>query len=169
MDISCTNLSEWLAKTQGQYVLRWEQAQVDAIVSDVFGYNAMQVGLPDHVLLRSSRIAHQFTLETDTLRAGPGVYAQAEALPSASPSLDLVVLPHVLEFSRHPHQILREIERVLVPDGSLVITAFNPYSLFGLRRAFARRSGSWPWRGHYFSAPRLRDWLKLLGFETSAT
>lgn len=168
MDILSTSLSEWFSGTQGQYILRWEQARIDAIVADVFGYNAMQVGLPDHELLRSSRIAHRFILESDLLRTSPKVYANANALPIATASLDLVVLPHVLEFSHHPHQILREVERVLVPDGSLVITAFNPFSLFGLRHAFTRRNTSWPWRGHYYSAPRMRDWLTLLGFESPA-
>src|SRR5690554_1294912 len=169
MDILNTSLSEWFSGTQGQYILRWEQARIDAIVSDVFGYNAMQVGLPDHELLRSSRIAHRFILGPDLLRTPPKVYANAEALPIATASLDLVVLPHVLEFSRHPHQILREIERVLVPDGSVVIVGFNPFSLFGLRRLCARGRGAAPWQGHYFSVLRLRDWLTLLGFEIEAT
>jgi SAM-dependent methyltransferase len=166
MVMSCTSLSEWFSGTQGGYVLRWEQAHVDAIVSDVFGYNAMQVGLPDHDLLQASRISHRFSLEADLQRGGASTYAEPEQLPIATASLDLVLLPHVLEFSRHPHRILREVERVLVPDGSVVITAFNPFSLFGLRRAFSRGGGAWPWRGHYYSVLRLRDWLTLLGFET---
>ncbi|AUN96390.1 class I SAM-dependent methyltransferase [Pseudazoarcus pumilus] len=164
--MSCTSLSEWFSGTQGGYVLRWEQAHIDAIVSDVFGYNAMQVGLPGHDLLRASRIAHRFVLETESSRGGAAVYAEATGLPIATASVDLVVLPHVLEFSRDPHRILREVERVLVPDGSLVLAGFNPFSLFGARRLFSRSSGAWPWRGHYFSVLRVRDWLTLLGFET---
>jgi SAM-dependent methyltransferase len=166
MVMSCTSLSEWFSGTQGAYVLRWEQAHVDAIVSDVFGYNAMQIGLPAHDLLRASRIAHRFTVEADLARGGAAAYAEPAELPIATASLDLVVLPHVLEFAREPHRILREVERVLVPDGSLVVTGFNPFSLFGARRLCARSGGTWPWRGHYFSVLRVRDWLTLLGFET---
>ena len=74
------------------------------------------------------------------------------------------MLPHVLEFHDDPHQILREVERVLIPDGQLVITGFNPFSLWGSRRRLDR-SGSFPWTGRYLSLPRLKDWLQLLGFE----
>lgn len=163
--MSSSSLSEWFASTQGHYVLQWEQARIDAIVSDVFGYNALQIGLPNHDLLHANRIAHRFACD-HALGSGAAVLAEAQQLPFASASLDLVLLPHVLEFSRNPHQILREVERVLVPEGRVVITAFNPFSLFGVRRAFSRSRGVFPWRGHFFSAPRLRDWLTLLGFET---
>lgn len=162
---SSASLSEWFAGPQGAYLLRQEQESIDAVVADVFGYNALQLGLPAHDLLRASRIAHRVSCDS---RLPADILAQATELPFATSSLDLVVLPHVLEFSRHPHQILREVERVLVPEGSLVITAFNPFSLYGMRRMFAGRRGQHPWRGHYFSVPRLRDWLTLLGFETPA-
>ena len=163
---SNVSLSEWFAGPQGGYVLAQEQERIDAVVADVFGYNALQVGLPTHDLLRANRITHRFACD-----AAPGAAVQANPLelPFATSSLDLVVLPHVLEFSRHPHHILREIERVLVPEGSVVITGFNPFSLFGLRRLCSRGRGAAPWRGHYFSVLRLRDWLTLLGFEIEAT
>jgi len=160
---SNASLSEWFAGPQGGYLLAREQQRIDAVVADVFGYNALQVGLPAHDLLRANRIAHRFTCdrnETAVVRADPS------ELPFATSSIDLVLLPHVLEFSRNPHHILREVERVLVPEGSVVITAFNPFSLYGMRRMCSRGRGNHPWRGHYFSVPRLRDWLTLLGFET---
>ena len=77
----------------------------------------------------------------------------------------MVLPPHVLESSAHPHRVLREVERVLVPEGSVVISGFNPLSLWGLRRLLARRGAEAPWSGHYRSAMRIRDWLTLLGFE----
>jgi SAM-dependent methyltransferase len=86
-------------------------------------------------------------------------------LPVASGSLDLLVLPHVLEFSADPHQVLRECERVLMPEGQLVIAGFNPLSLWGLVAMARHRSGEFPWRGDFVGLHRLRDWLKLLGFE----
>lgn len=156
-------LAGWLATAQGQYVLRWEQERFDAMVADIFGYNALQLGLPAFDFLRASRIAFRFA--SGTPPAGQ-ITTEAHALPFATGSLDLVVLPHVLEFAEHPHQVLREVERVLVPEGSVILTGFNPYSLWGLRRTVARRSSGLPWRGHFFSPLRIKDWLTLLSFET---
>jgi len=144
-------------------LLQWEHDRFDTIVYDIFGYNALQIGLPKHDFLRSSRIAHHFSCDVE---GDVDVRASAYALPFESASIDLVVLPHVLEFSRRPHEVLREVERVLVPDGSVLVAGINPFSLFGLRRAFSRSSAAPPWQGHYFSAPRIKDWMTLLGFET---
>ena len=82
--------------------------------------------------------------------------------------MDLVVLPHQLEFSDTPHQILREAERILMPEGKLVITGFNPVSLWGLYRKFSSkkdREETFPWNGEFISLSRLKDWLSLLSLE----
>jgi SAM-dependent methyltransferase len=89
--------------------------------------------------------------------------------------VDLVVLPHALELARDPHQTLREVERVLVPEGRVVIAGFNPASLWGLRQRGGRmvrgmgfgrdRSLYLPRAGDFIGYWRLRDWLRLLGFE----
>ncbi|MCC4116576.1 class I SAM-dependent methyltransferase [Aromatoleum toluclasticum] len=163
--MSILSLSDWLETPQGSYLLRWEQAKFDLMVADIFGYNAVQIGLPEYDFLRGNRIPFRF----HCARSGDiAVVAEGGALPFASASIDLVLLPHVLEFSRNPHQVLREVERVLVPEGSVIIAGFNPLSLWGLRRLVARRSGSYPWRGQYLSVRRTKDWLALLGFETQA-
>ena len=88
-------------------------------------------------------------------------------LPIASNSADLVVLPHVLEFSDDPHQILREVARVLLPEAQEMIACFNPWSLWGFRRFFGRKA-RYPWNGHFINLPRLKDWCALLGLEISA-
>jgi SAM-dependent methyltransferase len=93
------------------------------------------------------------------------VSGDPRALPLASQSVDLVVLPHVLEFGAEPHQILREAERVLMPEGQIVISGFNPLSLWGAKRWMGRRRSEYPWCGDFIGLLRLRDWLKLLGFE----
>ena len=74
-------------------------------------------------------------------------------------------MPHVLEFHGDPHQILREVERILIPDGQLVITGFNPLSLWGLRRKLPKCPDAFPLNGNYISVLRLKDWLQLLNFE----
>lgn len=163
--MSILSLSDWLETPQGRYLLEWEKARFDLMVADLFGYNAVQIGLPEVPLLEANRMPFRFACA----RLGAAaVIAEPAALPFATASLDLVLLPHVLEFSRHPHQVLREVERVLVPEGSVIISGFNPFSLWGLRRLMARQRGPYPWRGHYFSVLRIKDWLTLLGFETQA-
>jgi SAM-dependent methyltransferase len=154
-------LSEWFTTAQGGYVLAREQKYFDRTVSDIFGYNALQLGSPEHDFLRSSRIPLRFT---GADQAGAQVRLCGDELPFASDSLDLVLLPHVLEFAGHPHQILREVERVLMPEGSVIISGFNPRSLWGMHRALGCRQG-YPWSGHFIALPRLKDWLALLGLE----
>lgn len=154
-------LENWFATPQGAYILEWELARVDAAVADIFGYYAVQIGLPGIDFLRANRIQSRLTA---SLAGTPSVHADAHELPFASESLDLVVLPHLLEFSSEPHQILREVERVLRPEGQVIIFAFNPVSLWGLRRMF-KHSPTVPWSGEFVSVLRLKDWLKLLNFE----
>jgi len=154
-------LSEWFTTPQGGYVLMREQAYFDRTVSDIFGFNALQMGLPEHDFLHGSRMPLRFT---GADQQGVDVRLRGDELPFATDSMDLVLLPHILEFAEHPHQILREVERVLRPEGSLIISGFNPRSLWGAHRALGRRQG-YPWRGHFIALPRLKDWLALLGFE----
>ncbi len=95
------------------------------------------------------------------------LYCDTVQLPFATSSTDLVVLPHVLEFSTNPHDTLREAERILLPEGHIVLSGFNPLSLWGVRRLLDR-GGEYPWKGKFISLLRLRDWLALLGFEVMA-
>ena len=156
--------AEWFATPLGQYLLEREQSYFDRAVADVFGYNALQLGLPGLDLLRASRISYRLSVDAN---GGAGLRADFRDLPVASNSIDLVILPHVLEFSANPHQVLREVARVLVPEGQVVIACFNPWSLWGTRRAFTRK-GSYPWHGRFINLPRVKDWLALLGLEITA-
>ena len=160
--MSIPGLIEWLQTPQGRYVMAWEQPKIDAVVADLFGYNALQLGLPQYNFLAHNRIP----LRQTAGETGPvDVLCDLRELPFAANSIDLVVLPHILEFHDDPHQILREVERILIPDGQLVITGFNPLSLWGLRRRLPRRGDDFPMQGNFISVLRLKDWLKLLSFE----
>jgi SAM-dependent methyltransferase len=156
-----SSLSGWLSTPQGSYVLGWELAQYDSAVDDVFGFRAVQIGLPEVDFLRQNRIPFRFTL---ALEPGACVAADPLQLPLASQSVDLVVLPHVLEQHAHPHEVLREAERVLMPEGHLVISGFNTASLWRLRQMFTFDKHS-PWDAKFIGLLRLREWLRLLGFE----
>ncbi len=157
-------LAQWFDSEQGKYVLDWELAQFDSAVDDIFSYHALQIGLPEIDFLRENRIPHKTVIGVEE---GASVRSRPWELPIASNSVDLVLLPHVLEFSEHAHQILREAERVLMPDGSIVISGFNTVSLWGAKHAFGFKSDHYPWRGKMIGLIRLRDWLKLLSFEHS--
>jgi SAM-dependent methyltransferase len=143
-------------------VLDWELAQFDSAVDDVFGFRAVQIGLPEVDFLRQNRISYRFSL---ALEPGAAVAADPLQLPLASQSVDLVVLPHVLEGHPNPHDVLREVERVLMPEGQVVISGFNTASLWRVRQLFAPRHNGAPWDAKFIGLLRLREWLRVLGFE----
>jgi SAM-dependent methyltransferase len=208
------DLPLWLQSPPGRYLLAWEQQRIDAHVADVFGFHALQLGLPELDALRANRMPHRWLAcvpghpmggernqEPEAAGsegpsvfgplAGPGaiglLQCEAHALPFPNHSLDLIVLPHTLELAADAHQTLREVERVLVPEGRLVILGFNPHSLWGLRQwggRLAQRLGAaapspsadptdmradsglfMPRAGEFIALRRLRDWLRLLSFE----
>jgi SAM-dependent methyltransferase len=158
-----SSFSGWLSTAQGAYVLDWELAQFDSAVDDVFGYRAVQIGLPEVDFLRQNRIPHRFSL---ALEPGAALAADPLQLPLASQSVDLVVLPHVLEGHPDPHDVLREVERVLMPEGQVVISGFNTASLWRVRQLFgSRHNNGAPWDAKFIGLLRLREWLRVLGFE----
>lgn len=188
-------LAAWFATPPGRYLLAWERARFDAAVVDLFGYNALQLGLPQLDALAANRMPHRWLavpewagVEASRLavpeRAGPGpavaLVTHAAALPFPAQSLDLVVLPHTLELSADPHAVLREVERVLVPQGRVVITGLNPASWWGLRQYRAHACARLglgqtalgrlylPEAGAFIGHWRLRDWLRLLSFEVES-
>jgi SAM-dependent methyltransferase len=157
-----SSLSGWFGTPQGSYVLDWELAQFDSAVEDVFGFRAVQVGLPEVDFLRQNRIPFRFSL---ALEPGAAVAADPLQLPLASQSVDLIILPHVLEFHDNPHDVLREAERVLMPEGHIVISGFNTASLWRLKQLVSKRDAGAPWDAKFLGLLRLRDWLRVLGFE----
>jgi SAM-dependent methyltransferase len=157
-----SSLSGWFGTPQGAYVLGWELAQFDSAVDDVFGFRAVQVGLPEVDFLRQNRIPFRFSL---ALEPGAAIAADPLQLPLASQSVDLVALPHVLESHANPHEVLREAERALIPEGQIVISGFNTLSCWRLRQLFTSRQAGAPWDARFIGLLRLRDWLRVLGFE----
>ena len=156
--------AQWLASPLGQYLIDREHAFFDGAVTDIFGYNAFQLGMSEIDFLRASRIVLRCRVDSN---GTAGLRADFRDLPVASNTADLILLPHTLEFSQNPHQILREVVRALVPEGQVVLSGFNPWSLWGGRRLFTRKDG-YPWNGRFLTLARLKDWLTLLGFEISA-
>jgi SAM-dependent methyltransferase len=176
MEKPIISLAPWFDTPAGRYVHAWEQARLDELTADIFGYNAVQIGLPCMDSLAANRMPNKwhtdsalFALEqSDSLQRVVLAHDFAE-LPFATQSLDLVVLPHVLEFANEPHQILREVERVLIPEGQVIVCGFNPISMWGVRQGLGRITGTHflPLHGEFISVPRLKDWLKLLNMEVN--
>lgn len=163
-------------------LLTWEQQQADALLADVFGYYAVQLGWPQLQALRSNRMPHRWMARAEfepllpesdpvTPDGEPHVCLDSRAWPWPADSLDLVVLPHALERSADPHACLREVERVLIPEGQVLITGLNPWSLWGWQPTRRQRDcdqgGAQP--GTLIGYRRLRDWLRLLGFEVQVS
>jgi len=159
------DLAAWLQTPPGRFLLAWEQAQVDAAVADLFGFHALQLGMPELDGLQANRMPHRWL-------AGRDLCCDFDALPFESASLDLVLVPHALELAPDAHVLLREVERVLRPEGRLIVFGLNPASLWGLRQNLGRlkRRGEpyLPSAGEFIGYWRLRDWLKLLSFDVEA-
>jgi SAM-dependent methyltransferase len=168
-------LHDWLKTAPGQYLLNWENEQFAKIVADMFGYHALQLGLPAVHALEANRMPHRWLAVpemTTDISSRADLVTDFSALPFFENSLDLLALPHSLELSSDPHATLREAERVLVPEGKLIICGFNPLSLWGFKQKrghlyqrFNYGDLYLPEAGEFISYRRLRDWLRLLNFE----
>lgn len=170
---SIIELTDWLQTPPGQYLLTWEQSRFDEAVADIFGFHALQLGLPELAGLRSNRMPHRWLASDGPQCAQATLLCDFDALPFDSNSLDLLLLPHALELAHDPHQALREAERVLRPEGRLLISGLNPASLWGLRQNLGsvlpgQGPMFLPQEGEFIGYWRLRDWLRLLNFEVDA-
>lgn len=172
----------WFDSPLGRSVQALEANHLREVLPQLYGATALQLGCigkldlldasaaPARVLLdvNSTPIARPTDASIEAALAGVRtslVRAQFDAIPLDSRSIDVALLPHTLDFSDDPHRVLREVSRVLSPEGHVVILGFNLVSLWGLRRLLARRPRVVPWCGNFFRLARIRDWLKLLDFE----
>jgi SAM-dependent methyltransferase len=167
-----TVAADWFEGPLGARVLREEAALATLALDDVFGFELLQVGAwgPARHLLDGARTQHT-TLLAPELSSGVTLCAPLDSLPFRSDSIDAILLPHTLELVEDPYAVLREAERVLCAEGCLMICGFNPFSGWGLRRAFAkyfRRPVFPPQAERLLSERRLRDWVALLGFDVDS-
>jgi SAM-dependent methyltransferase len=156
------NRQQWFESSLGQYMIEHEYRYFDQVVANIFGYNAVQIGWPQFDFLRLNRMPLHFSAGLESQNS---LRAAASFLPIQSNSMDLVILPHTLEFNANPHQILREVHRILIPEGHIVISGFNPLSLWGICHHLKSTRCEFPWNGDFIALSRLKDWLKLLDFE----
>lgn len=162
------SLRDWYRRPLGRQLAAVEQAALAAQLQTLFGYHMVVIDPPwGECPLDDSRIPHHVIQSVGPLtQPGVGLSGHTDNWPILTDSVDAIVLPHTLELSTNPHQVLREADRSLIPDGHLVIIGFNPFSLWGLRRKLTRRSNRMPWGARFQSLHRIQDWLGLLGFDT---
>ncbi|PSJ46217.1 methyltransferase [Zobellella endophytica] len=157
--------SGWRQLPRGAFLAEQLQLCLDDWAPGLFGFNLLKIdALGAALSLDKSRI-RQSVLMGQVPFEGMDLLADATAMPFAPGSLDACLLAHVLDYSEHPHAILRETEVALRDDGWLIVTGFNPYSSAGLGCALPALRRRLPrWR-QMLAPRRLEDWLKLLGFE----
>jgi len=153
---------EWLQTALGQALLQLEARVVEEALDGIFGEQCLQLGMwgENRTFMRFTRTQRCAVIAESPLGA-PLAVAEMHRLPIESDSIDAVLLPHTLDYSERPHAILREVDRVLRPNGQVVILGFKPGGLWGLRRLIPG-AGMPPGADHLISERRLRDWLQLL-------
>lgn len=157
-------MSQWYRTPLGERLLDAELALLEHCLPRRFGYHLLQIGCANLPMYENSPIGHKFSITHNTDSAGHGIVAGGEAIPLTSASVDLVLLHHALDFTSHQHQLLREVSRVLIAGGHVVILGFNPISSWGIRTRLPGRKKH-PWQGMLLSTLRVTDWLKLLEFQ----
>jgi SAM-dependent methyltransferase len=162
-------LSAWWEAPLGRALLAAESEVLAESLEDVFGWELLQVGAwgGARELLAGSRTRRKSLIAAPAFPAGADIIARPSQLPVIGDCVDAVVLPHTLEFAPDPYAILREVHRVLVSEGQLLVLGFRPWSLWGMRARWSR-SGFPPGMRRVLSEPLLREWLVLLGYEVVA-
>jgi len=158
----------WLSGPLGHVLLETEAAIVSEMVRMVFGHHLLVLGEPQFLsCVLQSPMLHRVWIHPmmADITEGNRLQARQDQLPIRSDEVDLVFLAHCLESAQNPHESLRESYRVLKSSGHVIITGFNPWSMWGLWNGVLRYFKQIPWGGHFISVSRLKDWLALLGFD----
>lgn len=168
--ISCpaspSQLRGWYASPLGSALEAAELGAVREALGTLFGFHLLLVAPPwQDSPLDASRISHRMVMAARGTPPGSFV-GDPQHIPVTADTLDLMILPHTLEVVANPHEVLREVDRCLVPEGQVLILGFNPLGLWGLWRLLTGWRGQPPWNGRFIGAARVRDWLALLGFDT---
>ncbi|MDY3331976.1 MAG: methyltransferase domain-containing protein [Pelistega sp.] len=161
----------WLASPKGQDLLRQEQVKTEPIIANTFGYLALQIGLPHIDYLANNRtrkklILSSFEADAHTYKY-PCIETPANHIPLDEQSTDLIILPHTLELSHSPEAIIKEAHRVLIHEGKLLITGFNPWHIGMFRYLYQSSSLPLIPYKHLLSIHKIKDWFTLHGFEVN--
>jgi SAM-dependent methyltransferase len=156
--------SHWAEMPWGEYYREALELQLKPWMAKLYGFHLLKIGnLSAEINTDACAISHQVSVSLD----GDPIHVKADPLhlPFAEKSVDACLLAHTLPWCQDPHSMLREADRVLIDDGWLILTAFNPISLMGLRKLVPILRNRMPYNSRMFSLMRQLDWLGLLNFE----
>jgi SAM-dependent methyltransferase len=92
------SLAQWLHTPAGIGLLAWEQQQLDAAVVDLFGFHALQMGLPDLQGLRDNRMPHRWlAVDACDTHHRPAGGVDVNKASTASPLLQSLNHPRTVE------------------------------------------------------------------------
>lgn len=166
---------QWQNQRLGQTLMQYERSLLTSLLEKKLGSHLLQLSIagceplfdhssiPNQTFAQMSAAGEPFRLQTNC-----NLVIEPCNLPIANNVMDAVVLHHILEYTRNPHQVLREAHRALTSGGQLYVMGFNPCSLMGVRKVLTPFNKA-PWAGSFRSWIKLVDWLKLLGFKVELT
>lgn len=164
-------LANWLTTPLGKAFQAEEDRVVTKVIANLFGYHLLVLGMESFASCVHGSMIRNRSLVHNSFSLGelPTIQGRIDKLPIASESVDVVYLPHCLEFSRNPHEILREVYRVLHSEGHAIITTFNPLGFWLPWKILYCMSQKAPWSGKFYNSIKVHDWLQLLGFDVFET
>jgi len=162
-------LQDWFQSSSGSALLKQEQVLVARAVSNLFGFYLVQLGAaypPPDALLATSRVKNKVLLDEVQTVYSQVFYIKGDLdyLPFKKEGVDVVFMPHTLETVQDPYHLLRQVDRILLPEGHMVITGFNPFGCALLRQRWSSNSQAFK-DAHLMKMDRVIDWLNLLGYD----
>ena len=162
-------LIDWFSTSKGQILQQQEAAFLARSITVSCKQVVVQIGaLGWENKFIDCSLYEQFYVMDNQQSAWPEsklLRGVTEALPFKSESVDMIILPHLLDFDRQKHQVLREVERILKPEGKLIILGFNPWNIYINLQYIRRREKNSLWHPSLVSRTKIADWLSLLNFE----
>ncbi|CAO97682.1 methyltransferase domain-containing protein [Erwinia tasmaniensis] len=154
----------WSQIPCGEYYRDALSHQLRPCLAKIFGFHLLKIGgLSAEIDTECCAIAHQVNVG---MTGEPmQVLADPISLPFESKSVDACLLAHTLAWSSDPHRLLREVDRVLVDDGWIILSGFNLFSVLGIGKLIPGLHRRVPWNSKMYSQMRLLDWLSLLNYE----
>ena len=162
MNFNISEINSWYKTDAGKINKDLVVDSINNIILDRYDRSILYIGPSDITkkIMKKDKSFNSFFVSTSKYS---DIRAEIENLPFQKSSIDLVVLVHSLEINKNPHAVFREINRILVDDGEIIITSFNKMSFIGLFNylpidsIFKNKS--------YISIGRLEDWSKLFSYE----
>ena len=158
------DIRNWFQSPLGDHVLQTESAMLNQLLPAMFGYHLAQISVQQRTLFEPSKIRNKFAVDLEQ-SSNSTLVASPARLPLATDGIDVVLLHHLLDYVESPQEVLKEVSRVTMPMGHVIVIGFNPMSSWGLWGALARYRNKAPWSGSFIRPGRLMDWLNLLNFK----